>query len=120
EGRRLDALEVLDPRWCRPLAGSELAAALEGRTVERLGRRGKYLVFELDGDGTPAHTRVWFAVGEHRLAFVDPRRFGTGELALGPEALEAFFTARLGVEPLEQSFTAEHLYALARTSRAPV
>jgi formamidopyrimidine-DNA glycosylase len=138
EGRRLDALEVLDPRWCRPLAAGELTAALEGRTVERLGRRGKYLVWELSGDaylllhlrmtgtllldpdGTPAHTRVWLHTGEHRLAFVDPRRFGTGELALGPEALEAFFAARLGVEPLQPGFTSAHLHALARTSRAPV
>ena len=52
--------------------------------------------------------------------FDDPRRFGTGELALGPEARDAFFDARLGVEPLEHDFTAEHLHALAKTSRAPV
>ena len=55
-----------------------------------------------------------------RLAFTDPRRFGTGELALGPEALDAFFAARLGVEPLEEDFTAAHLHGLARSSRAPV
>jgi formamidopyrimidine-DNA glycosylase len=46
EGRTL-SLEVLDERWCRPLAPAELAAAEDGRTVERLGRRGKYLVWEL-------------------------------------------------------------------------
>src|SRR5215213_7144183 len=108
EGRTLERLEIRDPRWSRPLAPAELAAAVEGRTVERLSRRGKYLVWELEGDaylllhlrmtgtllldpdGAPAHTRVWFELGEHRLAFVDPRRFGTGELALGPEALERF------------------------------
>ena len=56
----------------------------------------------------------------HTLAFVDPRRFGTGQLALGPEGLEAFFAARLGVEPLGDAFTAEHLHALARACRAPV
>ena len=59
-------------------------------------------------------------MGEHQLVFDDPRRFGTGELAFGEDALAAFFDARLGVEPLEQEFTADHLYALARTSRAPV
>ena len=31
EGRILEALEVLDERWCRPLAPEELAAAVEGR-----------------------------------------------------------------------------------------
>ncbi len=74
----------------------------------------------LDPPGTPPHTRVWFELGERRLAYTDPRRFGTGELALGPEALDAFFAARLGVEPLEGEFTGEHLHRLARTSRAPI
>jgi formamidopyrimidine-DNA glycosylase len=138
EGRRLERLEVLDARWCRPLAPEEIAAAVEGRTVQRLARRGKYLVWELEGDvhllvhlrmtgtllldppGAPPHTRVWFELADHRLAFVDPRRFGTGELALGPEALAAFFAARLGVEPLDGAFTARHLRSLARRSRAPV
>jgi formamidopyrimidine-DNA glycosylase len=138
EGRTLEAVEILDARWCRPLAPAEVEAALHGRRVERLSRRGKYLVWELEDDlyllmhlrmtGTllldpatpPGHARVRFGLGERELIFDDPRRFGTGELALGPDALAAFFDARLGVEPLEQGFTAEHLYALARTSRAPV
>jgi formamidopyrimidine-DNA glycosylase len=138
EGRRLDAVEILDPRWSAPLAPAELAAAVGGRVVEKLSRRGKYLVWELSDDvfllmhlrmtGTllldptdrPAHTRVRLELGGHELLFVDPRRFGTGELALGPEALDAFFDARLGVEPLEQDFTGPHLHALAKTSRAPV
>jgi formamidopyrimidine-DNA glycosylase len=139
EGRPLDALEVLDERWCRPLAPAELAAAVEGRRLEALTRRGKYLVFELSGDvcvflhlrmtGTllldpperPPHTRVRFALGEHELLFVDPRRFGTGELALGPAEREAFFAARLGVEPLDPAtFTTGHLRELAGRCRAPV
>src|SRR3954468_17672499 len=138
EGLRLDAAEIRDPRWCLPLAPEEVAAALTGRRLERLARRGKYLVWELEGDlyllmhlrmtGTllldpvapPDHTRVCLTLGPRRLVFVDPRRFGTGELALGPEALDAFFDARLGVEPLALEFTAEHLHALARRSRAPI
>jgi formamidopyrimidine-DNA glycosylase len=138
EGRTLDPLDVRDARWCWPLAPAELAAAVKGRRIDRLSRRGKYLVWELSGDafllmhlrmtGTllldppapPAHTRVVLQLGEHVLAFVDPRRFGTGELALGPAALEAFFAARLGLEPLGPDFTTTHLRALARTSRAPV
>ncbi len=138
EGRTLETVEILDPRWCRPLAPEELRAALLGRRVERLGRRGKYLVWELEDDvfllmhlrmtGTllldpsppSKHVRVRLGLGDGEVVFDDPRRFGTGELALGPAALDAFFDARLGVEPLERGFTAEHLYALARTSRAPV
>jgi formamidopyrimidine-DNA glycosylase len=138
EGRTLRALEILDERWPRPLAGRALADALEGRTIERLGRRGKYLVWELAGEayllqhlrmtgtllldpvGAPPYTRVWLRLDDHDLAYTDPRRFGTGELALGEDALEAFFAARLGLEPFDEDFTAAHLHALARTSRAPV
>jgi formamidopyrimidine-DNA glycosylase len=138
EGRTLRALEILDERWPRPLAGRALADALEGRTIERLGRRGKYLVWELAGEayllqhlrmtgtllldpvGAPPYTRVWLRLDDHDLAYTDPRRFGTGELALGEDALEAFFAARLGLEPFDEGFTAAHLHALARTSRAPV
>jgi formamidopyrimidine-DNA glycosylase len=111
---------------------------VQGRAVERLARRGKYLVWELSDEvyllmhlrmtGTllldplppSRHPRVRIDLGDHVLVFDDPRRFGTGELALGPEALAAFFDARLGVEPLEREFTGNHLYALAQTSRAPV
>ena len=138
EGRELRAVEVLDERWTGALAPEELAAAVEGRRIERLSRRGKYLVWELEDDafllmhlrmtgtllldppGAPPYVRVWLRVGDRALAFADQRRFGTGELALGVDALEAFFAARLGVEPLDGEFTAAHLHALARTSRAPI
>jgi formamidopyrimidine-DNA glycosylase len=56
----------------------------------------------------------------HELRFCDPRRFGTGELLLGRPALDAFFAARLGVEPLGPDFTTGHLRVLARGRRAPV
>ena len=50
EARALDEVEIRDPRWSRPLAPAELEAALRGRRVERLARRGKYLVWELEDD----------------------------------------------------------------------
>jgi formamidopyrimidine-DNA glycosylase len=140
DGRRLRKLEIHDARFSLPLAPRELEAALDGRRIERLGRRGKYLVWELEDEaylmlhlrmtgtlllnppeGRPAHTRVTFDLGgEDRLQFVDPRRFGTGELALGDAALDDFFAARLGVEPFEPEFTGEHLYALASKTRASI
>jgi formamidopyrimidine-DNA glycosylase len=50
----------------------------------------------------------------------DPRRFGTGELLLGTDALEAFFAARLGLEPLDERFSLEHLRELTRGRKAPI
>jgi formamidopyrimidine-DNA glycosylase len=139
EGRTLERVEILDGRWCRPLAPGEMQDALEGRTVERLRRRGKYLVWSLseevhlaqhlrmtgtvlcDPDPDQTHVRVRVELGGgDELAIVDPRRFGTGELLLGDEALDAFFAARLGLEPLDPGFTAEHLQELARGRTAPI
>ncbi|HXB64148.1 MAG TPA: bifunctional DNA-formamidopyrimidine glycosylase/DNA-(apurinic or apyrimidinic site) lyase [Solirubrobacteraceae bacterium] len=172
EGRRLLRVEILDPRWSRPLTPDELADALRGRRVERLERRGKYLLWRLsdevflaqhlrmtgavlcDPKPEPVHVGVRIELGapgdrrhsdrRHddrsqrprasrssraprssaprrlRLAIADPRRFGTGELLLGEEAMERFFAERLGLEPLDERFTAQHLRALARGRRAPV
>jgi formamidopyrimidine-DNA glycosylase len=58
--------------------------------------------------------------GGRTVLFVDPRRFGTGQLARGRDELEAFMTARLGVEPLGPDFTVEHMRAQARGRRAPI
>jgi len=139
EGRVLTALHVLDARWCEPLAPGELAAAVEGRRVEALARRGKYLIWELADDahlimhlrmtGTllldpsepPRYRRVRFGLDDgHEVYFDDPRRFGTGELALGSAARDEFFARRLGIEPFSPEFTSTHLYALTRVSRAPI
>jgi formamidopyrimidine-DNA glycosylase len=139
EGRRLRRIEILDPRWSRPLDPRELADALAGRRIEALGRRGKYLVWSLEGGvhlvqhlrmtgavlceprPEPAHVRVRIELHpRRRLVIVDPRRFGTGELLRGEQALEAFFAARLGCEPLDERFTAAHLRAQARGRTASI
>jgi formamidopyrimidine-DNA glycosylase len=139
-GRRLERLEVLDARWCEPAPPEALADAVRGRTIERLARRGKYLIVSLDEDvhlvmhlrmtgnlmlasdgAHPPHLRARIALDSgERLLFVDVRRFGTGVVLLGSDALEDYFGARLGVEPLSHEFTAEALRTLAKGRRAPV
>jgi formamidopyrimidine-DNA glycosylase len=145
EGRRIERIEIDDPRWSRPLAPAELEDALRGRRVERLRRRGKYLVWDLDGDvhlaqhlrmtgavladpdPEPAHARVRIELAPRRkgqrpvrLVIDDPRRFGTGELFLGEDALDGFLGERLGLEPFEEEFTGAHLREVLRGSRAPI
>jgi formamidopyrimidine-DNA glycosylase len=145
EGRTVERVEILDERWSRPLAPSELEAALEGRRIEELGRRGKYLLWRFADDvylaqhlrmtggllweptSEPAHVRAKIrlapggsGVPRNRLVITDARRFGTAELLLGAEALEAFFAARLGLEPLDERFTTEHLRDVLRGRRAPI
>jgi formamidopyrimidine-DNA glycosylase len=52
EGRRIEALEVYDERWSRPVAPQQLEEAVSGRAIESLGRRGKYLLLGLEGGQT--------------------------------------------------------------------
>ncbi len=139
EGRTILTVEILDPRWTRPEPPELVERALRGRRVERVGRAGKYLVWELSGDlhllvhlrmtGAllfnpdlePAHTRVRFELnGDHRLVYVDPRRFGTGHVLPGAAARDAYLGQRIGIEPLTPEFTLAHLRAIARGRRAPV
>jgi formamidopyrimidine-DNA glycosylase len=139
EGRVVARLKISDPRWCLPLAPEAIVDVVQGRRVERLARRGKYFVWELEDDafllmhlrmtGTllydpppdAPYERVRWALDDgHELRFCDPRRFGTGELALGTVARDAFFAARLGLEPLDGELTGEALRRMARGRRAPV
>ena len=139
EGRTLRRVEVLDARWSRPLAPHELEAALQGRRVRALRRRGKYLLWELSGEvhlvqhlrmtgavllepqPEPLHVSARLDLGRGRkLVVADPRRFGTGELLLGDEALAQFFATRLGVEPFDDEFTGEYVRARARGRIGPI
>jgi formamidopyrimidine-DNA glycosylase len=140
EGRRLERIDVRDARWCEPAPPEALADALAGRLIEHVGRRGKYLIVSMEDDvhlvmhlrmtgnlllrddaEEPDHLRVVIDLdGGLRLLFVDVRRFGTGDVLLGSDALAEFFASRLGVEPLGPDFTAEALRALARGRRQPV
>jgi formamidopyrimidine-DNA glycosylase len=140
EGRRLERVRVLDPRWCEPAPPEAIEDALRGREIERVGRRGKYLILSLEDDvhlvmhlrmtgnllltedsEDPPHLRVDMGLDNgQRLLFVDVRRFGTGDVLLGSDALADYFDSRLGVEPLSPDFTAEALRALARGRKQPV
>src|SRR5947199_7127750 len=94
EGRKIEKVEILDPRWTRPSPPRALAQEISGARIESLTRAGKYLVWALSGekyllmhlrmtgallldpDVEPPHTRVRFALdGGRRIAYVDPRRF---------------------------------------------
>jgi formamidopyrimidine-DNA glycosylase len=143
EGRVIEGLEVLDPRWCEPAPPAEVAAAVDGRRIEQLSRRGKYLDWELSdevhlvmhlrmtgnillvpaADDSPdrQHLRVRLQLDSaDRALFVDPRRFGTGIVLLGDDARDAYYATRLGVEPLSPDFTADALRAQAARRKQPV
>src|SRR5262245_23223743 len=117
-------------------------SALTGRRIERVERRGKYLLFRLDGerallshlgmsgrwlffDREPStrlehvHARLEFADGA-QLWFQDPRRFGQLRVLGGSQIARDPSLARLGKDPLEPPLPGAELAALARAVRASV
>ena len=140
-GRRLERVEILDGRLVRPFEPLEIAAELEGEVVERLERRGKYLVFRFESGrvllvhlrmtGSFSHTPNGLLPDDpHRRAVLsldngvdvgyrDVRRFGTW-LLLEPGELDPYLAERLGDEPFAEAFTPRALAQRLEGRRAPV
>lgn len=137
--RRIMDADVLDDRWTRPESPREVERVLAGRTIEAVERRGKYLLLRLEGDRTlamhlrmtgnvllvdgsddPPYLRAQLRLDDgRRLLFTDARRFGHAVI-LRDDELDEYFGARLGVEPLSDSLTAEELCRRAAGRRAPL
>src|SRR5439155_15498733 len=139
-GHRFEAVEILDSRLTRPVDPAEVAAELVGECVAAVDRRGKYLIVRFESGlvllihlrmtGTLAHSRNGAASKSHVRAVVrlddgsdvtyrDVRRFGTW-LVLRADELDAYFSARLGLEPLEPGCSAAGLAERLSGRRAPV
>src|SRR6476646_5998126 len=121
-GRLVSAAVEMDWPNMLPLnEPAELAAALPGRLVEAVERRGKYLLLRLGGGGavvlhrkmsgnlllrpagTPPerHTHLVLRFDDgSELHFVDPRKFGRIYFFDQDDELASFLDARLGPEPL--------------------
>ena len=101
--------------------------ALVGQTIRGIGRRGKFLRFELDelvlvshlrmegrygvynaGEPVEPHTHVIFHLdGEAELRYRDVRQFGTMHLFAKGRDLQEKPLNKLGIEPLDAQFTAQ-------------
>jgi formamidopyrimidine-DNA glycosylase len=141
-GRRLEHVQILDPRLTRPFDPAGVAAELEGERIGALDRRGKYLVVRFDsGRALLIHLRMTGNLlhdsgaslppfDPHRRAVVrlddgsdvvyrDVRRFGTW-LLVEPGELDPYLRARLGREPLGSGFSAKRLGEALHGRRAPI
>ena len=132
-GRRIDRVEVGRERTVRRTSPQALIDGLTGATITSIGRRGKYIVCELDtgealmihlrmsgrvlvseaGSLRPAHTHVVLHFsGEpaHELWFVDPRTFGE-MVVFDPDhvAVELPELAKLGVDPITDGLSVSQL-----------
>jgi formamidopyrimidine-DNA glycosylase len=135
-GCMISGVEVREPRL-RWKVGDEVRS-LAGRTVRRVLRRGKYLLFDC-GDGhlilhlgmsgslrvlparTPAgkHDHFDLLLGDRMLRLRDPRRFGAVVWTSDPLASHPLL-AHLGIEPLSRALHPKHLHRLTRGHRTSI
>jgi len=136
-GRRIERVEVGRLRTVRRTSREALIDGLSGVVITSAGRRGKYLLCELDSGETmmihlrmsgqvlvsprgatrPPHTHVVLHLAAtatqqpQELWFVDPRTFG--EVVVFDSAQASVIVpelARLGIDPIADEFTPEMLF----------
>lgn len=118
---------------------AEFKDALVGQRIEKMGRRGKFLIFYSNDFALVSHLRMegkylLFQQGEEidkhthvifhftdgtELRYRDVRKFGTMHLFLKGTEFERLPLSQLGPEPFSENFTVEHLKnGLAKTNRS--
>lgn len=126
--------------WSKTIAEPnpvDFCKTIKGRTIRRITRRGKYIVFCLSGGLTlmihlrmtgrlnweprdlprNKHEHVVLEVGRTRtLRFQDTRKFGRIWLTAAPEKI----LDRLGPEPLEGNFTVERFSVMLQTTNRQI
>jgi formamidopyrimidine-DNA glycosylase len=137
-GRRFLTVEVGDKRLRQGSSPGQLARWLTGRRLMELNRRGKYLIFRLEGGATllihlgmtgrlllgvprnhGPHVHLFFTLeGGVTLAFQDVRRFGQALVFAPGEPLIPL--EQVGREPFSRRVTPEWLAERAQGRTRPL
>jgi formamidopyrimidine-DNA glycosylase len=125
-GRRIERVDVFLEKIIKSPTPLEFAALLQGRSITGMGRRGKYLLLELDGTyllavhlrmtgslvysspGTPRdkHTHLVFYLNNgDELHYHDQRKFGTMNLMLIDDFAAFCSQKDLGPDALDPTLT---------------
>src|SRR5215831_7120913 len=143
EGRRLTAVETRRHDLRVPFP-ENFESRLTGRRVERLWRRAKYIMADLDdgetlvihlgmsgriqvyksagdGIGVGKHDHVVFGTdAPAQIVFTDHRRFGLMTI-VQTESIESHKLFKgLGIEPLSKQFDAEYLRKVLKGKKTPM
>ena len=138
--RTIRSVDVRLNRIVRSPAVSEFCARLLGQTVRSVGRRGKYLLIDLDSDVLVSHLRmegrygfysssdpveththiIFHFDGDAELRYRDVRQFGTMDLLARADLHLLTGLRDLGIEPLAADFDGRRLMAAFHNRRAPV
>lgn len=138
-GLRIEAAKLLRPGLAPENTPREFARRLRGASFEKVGRRGKHILAELDNGQVlithlrmtgrflllperrplPKHTHALLRLGDgRRLAFTDQRHFGLMKVLPTERLADARELRSLAPEPFSDEFTPAYLAdVFARTGR---
>ena len=137
-GRRVERIVVYDSRLRWPVP-ADLDSRMRGRTIDRVDRRSKYLLFHAGDSALLVHLGMTGTLRLFRnphprrthdhvdivlddgtlLRYHDPRRFGA-MLWLAASRDGHPLLDSLGPEPFDADFDAEYLWRATRSRRAPI
>jgi formamidopyrimidine-DNA glycosylase len=137
-GRVVSEVQVYDRRLRWPVP-DDLAARLQGRRIDALARRSKYLLFGIGSETLLVHLGMTGSLRVYRqaparkrhdhvdivlddgtlLRYNDPRRFGAMLWVTGP-AHEHPLLRGLGPEPFDPAFDARHFWNATRRRTAAI
>lgn len=138
-GKTIKEVEIYWPKIIKaPEPVEQFSDALIGQTIHEIGRRGKFLVFQLDDYSLVSHLRmegkyavypeseprdkhthvVFTFTDDYQLRYRDVRKFGTMHLFKKGEEVFKMPLLHLGPEPLSDEFKIADLsMKLAKTNR---
>jgi formamidopyrimidine-DNA glycosylase len=137
-GRRIVAAQLRLPRLAVGLSPRVFAKRLRGSRIERVRRRGKYILIELDSaqvlavhlrmtgkfvslpveSALPQHAHaIFYLDDERRLVFCDQRQFGRLLIVAAADLEDLPQLSSLAPEPLGKRFSLEYLRSTLSRSR---
>ncbi len=136
-GKKILGLRLRTPELIRNASAEELRRTLSSKKIQEVGRRGKYLLFKVEGgailaihpgmtgrfhllkpDLPPRHVHLSIELeGGGVLWYSDMRKFGKIYLLKGGEKGFPACIQSLGIEPLSRAFTPEVLGELLSVPR---
>ncbi len=137
-GRRIVAAELRLPKLIAPMSTSTFKHRVKNAFIESIGRRGKYILIELDSDRVlavhlrmtgqflvltsddqlPPHAHaIFYLDDERRLVFRDQRQFGVMKLVTKSELSETKGIRELAPEPFSDDFNLDYLKETLAQSR---
>ncbi|KKE79038.1 DNA-formamidopyrimidine glycosylase [Bacilli bacterium] len=139
--KTIDKVEVYWPKMVKvPDDVERFKLLLQGQTIQRMGRRGKFLLFYLNdvvlishlrmegkygvvssAEPIEKHTHVIFTFtnGED-LRYNDVRKFGTMHVYPIGQEFESEPLKKLGPEPFDEGFTLDYLYQKLKRTERPI